>query len=104
MDFRGERVGRNESYFRAVNEDIDQLSSGGEFEVICECADTDCMKLITIERGAYEAVRRYSQRFVVFPEHVEAAVEDVVRTDETYWVVEKRGEAADVAEQLDPRS
>jgi hypothetical protein len=103
VDQRGDRVGRNESFFREVNENIDTLATGARFEIVCECADRDCMKLITVERDVYEAVRRVPHRFIVFPEHVAAGLESVVGTGAAYWIVEKRGEAAEVAVQLDPR-
>ena len=44
------------------------------------------------------------ERFLVTPGHVQPEVEHVVEKHRVYWVVEKFGEAAEVAEQTDPRS
>jgi hypothetical protein len=104
---QNERLARNESYFREVNEQIERLIAfreTAEFEIVCECADPDCMKLITITAGVYEGVRRDARRFVVFPEHVAQDLESVVTKRPNYWIVQKHGEAAAVAEQQDPRS
>jgi hypothetical protein len=103
---RDERVGRNESYFREVNEQIERLEADGEerrFDIVCECADPDCMKLITISGAGYEQVRDDPRRFIVYPEHVDKTVESVASTRADYWIVQKHGEAAATAEQLDPR-
>ena len=106
MARRDERVGRNESYFREVNEQIERLEADGEerrFDIVCECADPDCMKLITISGAGYEQVRDDPRRFIVYPEHVDKTVESVASTRADYWIVQKHGEAAATAEQLDPR-
>ena len=52
----------------------------------------------------YEGVRRESMRFFVIPGHEDESVERVVERNERYVVVEKFGEAADEADDLDPRS
>jgi hypothetical protein len=103
---RTERLARNESHFREINEQIEQLTplETADFEIVCECADLHCMKLITINGDAYEAVRRYPQRFIVFPEHVAQQLESVISKQPDYWIVQKHGEAAEVAQQRDPRS
>ena len=104
---QNERLARNESYFREVNEQIERLTAvgeTGEFEIVCECADPDCMKLITITACVYEGVRRNPHRFIVFPKHVARELESVVTRQANYWIVQKCGGAAAVAEQQDPRS
>jgi hypothetical protein len=45
-----------------------------------------------------------SERFAVTPGHLRPEVERVVEKHRLYWVVEKFGEAAEVAEETDPRS
>ena len=40
----------------------------------------------------------------VTPGHVQPDVERVIEQHRVYWVVEKFGEAAEVAEETDPRS
>ena len=68
--------------------------------------DTGCMKPVRLTIEEYEAVRANSTRFFVLPadEHLSPAVERVVERYDRYWVVEKLGEAAEVSEELDPRS
>ena len=104
MNARADRVARNESDFRRINEQIERLEARPvAFEILCECADSDCMKLITIEKDVYESVRRYGRRFIVFPDHVDPTEETVFRRSSGYWIVEKLGEAAREAEAEDPR-
>lgn len=49
-------------------------------------------------------MRAEATQFVVVPGHVDPSLEDTVVVDERYAVVRKRGAAAEVAEELDPRS
>jgi hypothetical protein len=108
MTTRAERQGRNESLFREVNERIAELNQTfqieGRSEFLCECSREECRQPIEIPIGEYEAVRRTPTRFLVIPGHEDDRVERVVERSERYIVVEKIGEAADEAEDLDPRS
>ena len=54
--------------------------------------------------GEYEAVRSEPSHFAVAPGHEEPTVERVVGRTDRYLVVEKVGEAGDLAEEADPRS
>ena len=49
------RIGRIEALFRVVNEEINQFaaSSTDTFEIVCECGDVDCRKLICVTQEAY---------------------------------------------------
>jgi hypothetical protein len=49
-------------------------------------------------------VRNDSTRFFVVPGHEDERVERVVERNDRYVVVEKIGEAAEEADDLDPRS
>lgn len=107
MTTRAERQGRNESLFREVNERIAELNQtfhveGSEF--LCECSREECKQPVSISIDEYEGVRRASTRFFVLPGHEDESVERVVERNERYVVVEKFGEAADEADDLDPRS
>jgi hypothetical protein len=108
MTTRAERQGRNESLFREVNDRIAELNQTfqieGRSEFLCECSREECRQPIEISIGEYEAVRRTPTRFLVIPGHEDDRVERVVERSERYIVVEKIGEAADEAEDLDPRS
>lgn len=107
---RGRRVGLNESIFRQVNEQIESLNHGfgsdlPTLAVICECADGDCTERIEIAISAYEQVRADPRRYIVIPGHVLREFESIVEHAAGYDVVEKRpGDAAELAEEMDPRS
>jgi len=102
----GERRALNENVFREVNERLERL--GEEFgddtvEFLCECADPDCSAALSIPASAYESVREHARRFVIVPGHQRDDVERVVEEHPEYLVVEKLGEAGEVAEDTDPR-
>jgi hypothetical protein len=96
------RAAETEAIFREVNEVLiadDAVST----TVLCECANDACAETLTLPRADYERVRAYPTRFLVQPNHVAADIEVVVETHEDYWVIEKEGTAAEVAEDTDPR-
>ena len=107
-----ERAAHNESRYRALNERMEPSNAVHLWvdppmpDWVCECANTGCMKPVRLTIAEYEAVRASSTRFFVLPaeEHLSPAVERVVERHDRYWVVEKIGEAAEVSEELDPRS
>jgi hypothetical protein len=108
MPTRAERKGRNESLFREVNERIAELNQSfdveGRSEFLCECTREECKEPISISIEEYENVRNESTRFFVVPGHEDESVERVVERNDRYVVVEKIGEAAEEADELDPRS
>ena len=104
---REERLAANEVMFREVNERIRDvaarvgaLDSGPEF--LCECADEDCTERIRLSPDEYESLRAEPRRFVVLRGH-ETDVERVVADRGRYLIVEKVGEAGEIAERTDPR-
>jgi hypothetical protein len=102
----GERRALNENAFREMNERLELL--GEEFgddtvEFLCECADPACTAALYIPPTVYETVRDHPRRFLILPGHQREAIERVVETHRDYLVVEKRGEAGEVAEDTDPR-
>ena len=108
MPTRAERQGRNESLFREVNERIAEVNQTfqveGRSEFLCECSREECRDPVWISIDEYEGVRRESTRFFVLPGHEDQSVERVIERNERYLVVEKIGEAATEADDLDPRS
>ena len=105
------RMGENEALFRDVNERVRELNEALPPELdtawTCECSNTRCLELVQMAPDEYEAVRAHPDRFFVYPDeaHVGPAEEErVVERHERYWVVEKLGEAARVAAELDPRA
>ena len=73
---------------------------------MCECGDETCASQIEVTPEEYEQVRARPTRFVTAPDqqHVSSDVERIVAKHIRFWVVEKLGKAAEVAEDLDPRS
>jgi hypothetical protein len=105
---REERVARNETAAREINEGIEQAHAKNEearyFRILCECGKADCEQVIGITRSEYEQVRSDPVRFVVRRDHVDPSVEDIVSETDRFVVVAKReGIPAEVAEEEDPR-
>jgi hypothetical protein len=105
---RAEHVAENESLFRSVNESVvvDRIafdSEAGRHAFLCECWQTSCLERVWLERAEYEAARQDPAQFVVLPGHVDPSVEEIVLESDRYVLVRKRGEAAKIAEELDPR-
>jgi hypothetical protein len=107
-----ERAAHNESRYRTLNERMEAHNAMHVWvdppmpDWICECASPECTKPVRLTIAEYEGVRAVPTRFFVLPseEHLSPAVERVAERHERYWVVEKLGEAAEVSEELDPRS
>ena len=108
MSSREERVARNESTTREINEGIEQAhqaaSTSGHIRIVCECGRLECDRVIAITIADYESVRADPRQFAVVREHVMADVERVVAETDRYAVVAKReGTPAAVAVEEDPR-
>jgi hypothetical protein len=102
-----ELIACNEALAREVNEAIERGQWPGERDARtafrCECARSDCNRLLELTPGAYERVRAHARRFIVSPGHERPEFETVVQTAAGYLVVEKRDEAGAVAAATDPR-
>jgi len=89
-----ERVARNESTTRQINEQIEQAhqaaSPEGYVRVLCECGREDCDRLIAMTLAEYESLRADPRQFAVTRGHVLADVEQVVAATDRYAVVAKR--------------
>jgi hypothetical protein len=109
MDAREERLARNETLFRSVNENIEEAAASGQpdehvFEFLCECSNMDCALLLPLTVAEYERVRADPRQFVVAPGHELPEIENVVVRTDAYQVVVKEGEAAEFVTEHDPRS
>src|SRR6185437_12406860 len=106
---RERRIGLNEAFFRAVNEQIDALTRDvavdANLEIVCECGSADCFDRLSVLRSDYERVRGDETLFIAVPGHEIPAVEDVVERVETHVVLRKRPgtPAGDVAVATAPR-
>lgn len=98
------KAAKNQALFREVNERVEDLSRSQILEFLCECVDEACTDAITLARPEYDDVRRLPERFAIAPGHDRPEFERVVKTNERFVVVEKRGEGATVARMLDPRT
>jgi hypothetical protein len=105
VDERQERIAKNESVFRAVNREIKHAEQelGGEtdqvIEVLCECGRKGCNELITLTVAEYDGIHSQDDRFVVVRGHESPDIERVVSEGQGYFVVDKFGEAEDIAEE-----
>ena len=102
------RVAENDARFRQANENISRVAeevSVDRLPLLCECADLECREIVHVPRAAYEEVRSDGRLFLNAPHHVVAARgwARLVEHRDGYDVVEKIGEAGEIAEQLDPR-
>jgi hypothetical protein len=108
-----EQVAKNEVLFREFNERVEDVA--GDLEVrreghspsidfVCECGQLDCLERLELTPAQYEAVRSDPRRFVVVPGHEDARVARVVEQHDSFVVVQKLDEAAEIAIEHDPRS
>lgn len=109
MQARERQLAENEVRFRALNERLRDRSGTwepgeGRLELVCECGDEDCTLALHLGPQEYERVRSDETQFVVAPGHERPEVEDVVARHGAWVVVRKRGEAAAIAAEADPRS
>ncbi len=103
MDERHERIAKNEAVLRGVNREIkhaEQEAGGttdGMLEVLCECGREGCSGVISMTVAEYEDVHAQADRFVVLRGHESDEIEKVVEERPGYLVVDKFGEAEEIA-------
>jgi hypothetical protein len=102
------RLAANEVIFREVNEGIERGQWPGEpdsqISFRCECARLGCNQLVNLTLAEYEHIRQDPRRFMMIPGHEAPEIETVVEKRGDYVIVEKRDEAGNQAEAVDPRS
>jgi hypothetical protein len=110
-----ERRARNEALFRRVNERMKEIDdrlntvavsapAAEHEEFVCECGRIECTVPLTMSRDEYEQARSDPTHFLVFPEHVDPEIEQVVTETERYCLVKKDPPESEVARATDPRS
>ena len=108
MGRREQQFGANEALFRDVNEAVAEAAGRRATDepvlFLCECADEFCAESIALTCEQYERVRAVSEQFIVAPDHFLPSVERIVEQNRDHWIVEKFGDAGEVAEETDPRS
>lgn len=101
-----ERAAHNEATFREINEAIEAGIWKGDRDraaFVCECGELGCNVVLEVTMETYERVRSDSRWFVIAPGHELTDIETVIERGDGYSVVEKRGEAGQVADATDPR-
>jgi hypothetical protein len=104
VDERSERIAKNETVFRAANREIEQadqaVGAGPDepIEILCECGRDGCSGVIRLSIADYDGVHSQTDRFVVLPGHETPEIEGVVEQRAGYVVVDKFGEAEDIAD------
>jgi hypothetical protein len=107
MSDRSDRLARNETMFRSVNERVEEVVEPGpqeEIDFLCECGDSECVEKVTLTRDEYEQVRADGAQFVIVPGHEIPEIEDVFRRAERFLVVRKHPDEAAIARETNPRS
>jgi hypothetical protein len=108
-----DRVAENQDAFRRANERIEGAadSMGGDLDrlpFICECSRRECVEIARLTRHEYENVRANGDTFLVAPGHEMCAVDGVtiarvMEKFDAFSLMQKVGEAARRARDLDPR-
>jgi hypothetical protein len=104
---KAERIAENEAFCRDLNRSKDDwLRSGLQVAGFrCECWRIDCGERLRLSKREWQEVRSRGERFAVAPGHVatdgEAPAEEVVKKYDHFWIVEKRGEAGEIAAKRD---
>jgi len=100
---RRERLAHNEALDRQLNERKAEWMEEGLATAgfRCECATLHCGARFRLSPKRWQEVHFRSDRFLVAPGHVAAEIEVVVEESPDYWIVEKQGEAAKIAEATD---
>jgi hypothetical protein len=110
VDAREERLVENEAMFRRINERIEEIAEshgtadGHVYEFLCECSNVDCTLRVRLSLTAYESARRDSAQFVLALGHELPEIEEVLCRTTDYQLVRKLGEAAEIADEEDPRT
>jgi hypothetical protein len=101
---REKRIAYNEDWCRDLNErkaKAEWIESGNPVAGFrCECWQWECAERMALSGKEWREVRSRPNRFAVAPGHVAPELEEVVAEYPHFWIIEKRGEAGDVAEKL----
>jgi hypothetical protein len=93
---RAERIARNESLFRELNEELERGLSGVDRDpderaaFVCECGHPDCSQMVKVPLDDYQRAHEADDHFVILPGHEKPEAERVVEEHEDWVVVEKK--------------
>lgn len=101
-DSRETRIALNEDWCRRLNERKAEWMASGDLAAgfRCECWRLDCNDRIRLSGSEWREVRAFENRFAVAPDHIAPEDETVIQECHRFWIIEKRGEAGEVAEEL----
>jgi hypothetical protein len=97
-----ERIAHNEAWFRDLNErKAEWIRNGLQAAGFrCECWRLDCDMRIRLSGREWQEVRARANRFAVAPGHT-ADIERVIKEYPHFWIIEKPGEAGEIAAKLE---
>ena len=106
-DPRRERIARNESAFRSLNDSLESNVHRGRAAddfagFVCECGDAECEDIVRLSLSDYASIRAEPRQFVVVAGHEIEDTEDVVGGGEGYNIVRKHEDVADIADRTHP--
>jgi hypothetical protein len=98
-----ERIAQNEAWSRNLNQRKAKWIESGHPTAgfRCECWRMDCGVRIQLSGREWQEVRSRPNRFAVSPGHTAPDVESVVKEYPHFWILEKRGKAGEVSENLE---
>ena|SRR5436309_614917 len=106
MDNREERIDRNQAAYEALNTRLRRIAAKlrrwRDFQVICECGEFDCSEQIQLSPAEYQSVRAEPTCSIVVAGHQRLELERVVSRQPGYLVVQRDGEAVELAGELEP--
>jgi hypothetical protein len=82
-------------YERFLDAPVDAVDA---YPFICECGDEACTRIVSVPLEEYARVREERARFLLLPGHEDDS-EVIVEWNDCYEIVEKAGEAADIARE-----
>ena len=109
-DAEAARVAHNDAAFREANEQVrtTALAVGFTADVpfLCECATETCTTIVRLPLSEYARIRSNPRHFVHAQGHVEPDEEHsrVIEDHGAWLIVEKVGEAGEIAEELDAQA
>jgi hypothetical protein len=99
---REERIAHNEAWARSLNERHAERVAPHDATAgfRCECWQSDCVERIPLSGHHWAVARAEPNRFAVAPGHVAESFEAVLTEYPGFWLIEKFGEAGEIAEEL----
>jgi hypothetical protein len=99
---REERIAHNEAWSRSLNERHAEWAAPHDARAgfRCECWQSDCVERIQLSGEEWTMVRAKPNRFAVAPGHIAESFEAVLTEYPGFWLIEKFGEAGEIATEL----